>query len=542
MNMANLPNPPRLAIHNLTVELDGRTLLSNVSLAVEEGHTLGLVGASGSGKSLTTLAVAGLLPRTMKVSGSIRLDGEELLGLPEERLCLIRGDRIGLVTQEPATALNPLMTIGAQIAETVRLHRMVPYGEAMRIARETLDEVGLPATRIGLDRYPHELSGGQRQRVAIAIAVAMRPALLIADEPTTALDVTVQAQILALLKRLTRYYGIALVFVSHDLAIVGQIADRIAVMEAGRVIEQRGPSGMVLADLREPVSVQLLEAARHRPMRVMRHAANAPVVLQARDLRFEYPATAHAARGHRAVDGASLELRRGESLGIVGESGCGKTTLLRLLLGLEQPQHGDVQLDGKSLVNVDGTQRRQLRRRIQAVFQDPYGSFDPRWRVERLVAEPLDLAIPGIPAAQRRQKVEAALARVGLPDDAADRFPHAFSGGQRQRIAIARALIVEPDVVALDEAISALDIFTRNQILDLLADLTQRLGIAWLFVSHDLSVVQGITDRVAVMRDGRIVETGTTAQLFADPQHPHTRELIAAMPQLPDAVRKSKGW
>jgi len=533
---------PRLSVSGLRVELDGRALLSDVSLSLDEGQTLGLVGTSGSGKTLTALAIAGLLPPGMEVSGSVRLDGEELLGLPEDRWCRIRGDRIGLVSQEPATALNPLMTIGAQIAETVRLHRMVPYDEALRIARVTMEEVGLPPSRVGPDRYPHELSGGQRQRVALALALAMRPELLIADEPTTALDVTVQAQVLALLKRLTRQYGIALVFVSHDLAVVGQIADRIVVMDEGRVIERRGPNGMVLADLRAPQSMRLLDAARRRPVRTSKVAADAPVVLQARSVSFEHKPFASRSilariRGHRAVDHVSLELRRGESLGIVGESGSGKTSLLRLLLGLERPSEGDVLLGDQSMVHATGAQRRAMRRRMQAVFQDPYGSFDPRWRVERLVAEPLDLIEPAIPAAERRRKVEAALANVGLPADAADRFPHAFSGGQRQRIAIARALIVEPDVVALDEAISALDIFTRNQILDLLAELTRKLGIAWLFVSHDLSVVQGVTDRVAVMQDGRIVETGPTARLFADPRHPHTRDLIAAMPQLPDAVR-----
>ncbi len=534
---------PRLAVSGLSVELAGRRLLSDVTLELESGQTLGLVGASGSGKSLTALAIAGLLPAGARVSGSVRLDGEELVGLPEARLCRIRGERIGLVTQEPASALNPLMAIGDQVAETILEHRAVSNAEALRIARETLEDVGLPAERFALDRYPHELSGGQRQRVAIAIAVALRPALLIADEPTTALDVTVQAQVLALLKRLSRSHGIGLLFVSHDLAVVGQIADRIAVMHEGRVVERRGPGGTALATLRDPVSLRLLDAARHRPVRrAPPPARDAEPLLKAQGLCFEHAPFAGSVfdtprpDAVRAVDGVDIELHRGENLALVGESGSGKTTLLRLLLGLQMPTAGQVRLAGQPLAKLHGKELRAARRRIQAVFQDPYDSFDPHWKVERLVAEPLALLEPAVSAQERQRRVAAALAQVGLPADAAQRYPHAFSGGQRQRIAIARALIVEPDIVVLDEAVSALDIFTRNQILDLLAELSREAGIAWLFVSHDLALVRGVADRVAVMQAGRIVETGDTASLFSDPRHPGTRALLAAIPRLPDAL------
>ena len=536
-------NGPLLSVAGLSVELGGKRLLSEVTLELESGQTLGLVGASGSGKSLTALAIAGLLPAAAKVSGSVRLNGEELADLPESRMCRIRGERIGLVTQEPATALNPLMTIGDQVAETILEHRAVPNREALRIARETLNEVGLPASRFALDRYPHELSGGQRQRVAIAIAVALRPALLIADEPTTALDVTVQAQVLILLKRLSRSHGIGLLFVSHDLAVVGQVADRIAVMDEGRVVERRGPGGTALATLRDPVSLRLLDAARHRPVRKTEQPVRkAEPLLKAQGLHFEHtPFAANAfgkqrEAGVRAVDGVDIELHRGESLALVGESGSGKTTLLRLLLGLQTPSAGQVWLAGQPLMQLHGKALRAVRRRIQAVFQDPYDSFNPHWKVERLVAEPLALLEPAVSAQERRRRVEVALAQVGLPADAAQRYPHAFSGGQRQRIAIARALIVEPDIVVLDEAVSALDIFTRNQVLDLLADLSREMGIAWLFVSHDLALVQGVTDRVAVMQAGRIVETGDTRRIFSDPQHPCTRAMLAAVPRLPDAL------
>jgi peptide/nickel transport system ATP-binding protein len=536
-------NAPRLVVEGLSVELAGQRLLSDVTLELDASQTLGLVGASGSGKSLTALAIAGLLPEGARVSGSVRIDGEELIGLPESRLCRIRGARIGLVTQEPATALNPLMTIGEQVAETILQHRDVSRGEALRMARAILDEVGLPASRFALDRYPHELSGGQRQRVAIAIAVALRPALLIADEPTTALDVTVQAQVLELLKRLSRSHGISLLFVSHDLAVVGQVADRIAVMDEGRVVERSGPGATALVALREPASMRLLEAARHQPMpRTSPPLCDSEPLLKAQRLHYEHAPFASSSYGTsrgetvRAVDGVDIELHRGERLAIVGESGSGKTTLLRLLLGLQVPTTGQVLLAGQPLAQLRGKAMRAARRRIQAVFQDPYDSFNPHWKVGRIVAEPLALLEPAVSSQEQRRRVEAALARVGLPADAAQRYPHAFSGGQRQRIAIARALIVEPDIVVLDEAVSALDIFTRNQVLDLLAELSRSIGIAWLFVSHDLAMVRGVSDRVAVMQAGRIVETGDTASIFSEPRHPYTQALLAAVPRLPEAV------
>ncbi len=525
-----------LEIDRLRLELHGQTLLKDVSLQLDAGQILGLVGESGSGKSLTSLAIMQLLPPAARLSGNIRVDGEALTALSEKQLCGWRGQHIGMVFQEPMTALNPLLSIGEQVAETLRLHRRLSRREALRSARATLDRVGLPGERFGLGRYPHELSGGQRQRVAIAIAIALKPKLLIADEPTTALDVTTQAQILQLLQRLAREDGIGLLLISHDLAVVAQVTDRVAVMRQGEIVEQ-GDTATLLAAPQHPYSRALLASARYVPARRATRDEEQPALLEARQLVHRYAATGSAWSWRRqpgtlAVDEVSLIVRRGENVGLVGESGCGKSTLLRLLLALEKPQSGEVRLFGQPIGNARGAALRHLRRHLQVVFQDPYGSFDPSWKVERLIAEPLHLLDDQPSSRERRHKVDALLDQVGLAASDADRHPHAFSGGQRQRIAIARALISEPSLIALDEAVSALDVTVRAQVLDLLAELSQRLGLSYLFVSHDLSVVRGITDRVYVMQQGRIVESGDTAALFAAPKHPFTAELLAATPLL----------
>ena len=504
-----------LAVDGLSLSIHGAPILGGVTLSLADGEVLGLVGESGSGKSMTALALMGLLPRGARTGGTARLRGTDLLALPEREMRPLRGEEIGMIFQEPMTALNPVHPIGAQVAETLRL-RGVPRREAMAVARDRLDRVGLSA--IGLDRYPHELSGGQRQRVCIAMAIARRPRLLIADEPTTALDVTTQATILDLLRGLVAEEGMAMILVTHDLGVVAGMADRVAVMRAGRVVET-GPTRDVLGAPREAYTRDLLAASRPAP-RAARPVSATPV-LEARDLRRTY-------RGTRAVDGVSLTLHRGESLGLVGESGCGKSTLTRLLLGLEAPDGGGVTLMGRP---GGAAMTRADRARISVVFQDPYGSFDPRWTVARLVAEPFHLT--GRPP-DWRGRVGRALEAVGLSAADMAKYPHEFSGGQRQRIAVARALITEPEVLVLDEAVSALDVRVRAQVLDLLADLQDRLGLSYLFVSHDLSVVRAIADRVLVMRAGRIVERGDVGAVFEAPKDDYTKRLIAAAPRIPE--------
>ncbi|WP_449045444.1 ABC transporter ATP-binding protein [Paracoccus versutus] len=517
----------------LAVGIGGHDILRGIDLALPPGRITGLVGESGSGKSMAALAIMGLLPQGMAADGRVELDGQNLLELPERELCRIRGKRIGMIFQEPMTALNPLMTIGDQVAEVLRIHQGLDRKTAQERARDRLDRVGLAAPRFPLTLYPHELSGGQRQRVAIALAIALRPDLLIADEPTTALDVTTQARILDLLKGLVRDEGMALLLITHDLAVVAGIADHVAVMQRGTIVEE-GPTEQVFRQRRHAYTRALFAASTHQPRLVLPPAQPRPL-LQVEGAVREYPlprrGLAAPRETLRAVDGVGFRLDAGESVGLVGESGCGKSTLTRAILGLDPLQGGRILLDGQE-VRAGRAMAAELRARMQVVFQDPFGSFDPRWRVERLVAEPFHLT--GLPRDWREQVAEA-LYEVGITGDAMRRHIHEFSGGQRQRIAIARALIIKPRLIVLDEAVSALDVRVRAQVLDLLARLRGSHGLAYLFISHDLSVVRQITDRVLVMEKGRIVEAGPTHQVLGQPQHPYTQSLLAATPRIPAA-------
>ncbi|RKT28156.1 peptide/nickel transport system ATP-binding protein [Roseovarius halotolerans] len=518
-----------LRIEALGLSIHGHEVLRDVSLHVDPGEIVGVIGESGSGKSMTALSVMQLLPRGARCEGRVMLAGQDVLSLRERALCGLRGQAVGMVFQEPMSALNPLQTIGAQVAETILIHERVGRREAMMRAAEALERVELPPERVALSRYPHELSGGQRQRVGLAMAIALRPRLLIADEPTTALDVTTQAEVLKLLKRLVQEDGMGLMLISHDLGVVAGMAERIVIMRQGRVVEQ-GRFGT----LAHPYSRALLEASDHVPARPA-HEGQAPLLRVSEVVR-AYPGKRSGWRGRaapvRAVDGVSFDIRQGENLGLVGESGCGKSTLARAILGLEPVEDGRIELDGQPVFDGHGVNR-AVRRRMQVVFQDPYGSFNPRWSVARLVAEPLYLLDDPPKDAARKAAVAEALTSVGLKPEDGARYIHEFSGGQRQRIALARALIIRPDLIVLDEAVSALDVSIRAQMLDLLADLSTRLGLTYLFISHDLSVVRNVTDRVLVMQDGRIVEEGATAQVFEAPRHPYTRRLIAATPRLP---------
>ena len=523
-----------LEIEALNVEIAGQPVLRDVSLALAKGEVLGLVGESGSGKSMTALAVMGLLPHGARASGAIRLGGEALLGLPEARLCRIRGRRIGMIFQEPMTALNPVVTIGDQVAEVLRIHRALPRAEALARARQALDRVGLPAPRFPLTRFPHQLSGGQRQRVAIAMAIAEAPDLLIADEPTTALDVTTQAGILDLLARLVREEGMSMLLITHDLGVAAGRTDRVAVMKDGGLVEAAATPDL-FARPRADYTRALIAASAHVPAVTAPSPGGPPLLVvenAVREYRLPRPSLFANAATLRAVDDVSLTLAPGESLGIVGESGSGKTTLTRAILGLDALQSGTIRLAGEVL-RPGRAMPRHLRAQMQAVFQDPFGSFDPRQRVETLVAEPFHLTTR---PRDWRDRVAEALREVGIDPASARRHIHAFSGGQRQRIAIARALIVRPRLIVLDEAVSALDVRVRAQVLDLLARLRADHGLAYLFISHDLAVVRAITDRVMVMQSGRLIEAGPTAQVLADPQAAYTRALIAASPRLPARV------
>ena len=523
-----------LEVKDLSVNfrVDGGTLeaVRAVSFQIDQGETVALVGESGSGKSVTALSILQLLPypKAWHPSGSIRLDGREVIGADEPTLRQVRGDRVGIIFQEPMTSLNPLHTIDRQIGETLMLHRGMSKSEARARALELLHLVRLQEAEERLGAYPHQLSGGQRQRVMIAMALANEPDLLIADEPTTALDVTIQAQILKLLKDLQQRLGMAMLLITHDLTIVRKIADRVCVMTDGRIVET-GPVEEVFVRPRHPYTQHLLAAEpKGRPPG---READAPEVMTARQLKVHFPIQRGLLRrtvGHvKAVDGVDVAVRRGQTVGVVGESGSGKTTLGLALLRLIRSQ-GGIRFRDQEIQGWASRRLRPLRRHMQIVFQDPYGSLSPRMSVGQIVEEGLKLHRIGNGRADRRRLVAKALEEVGLDPDSQDRYPHDFSGGQRQLNSIARAIALEPSFVVLDEPTSALDMSVQAQIVDLLRDLQARRGLAYMFISHDLRVVRALSDQVIVMRDGQVVEHGPAEEIFECPGHPYTRALMAA--------------
>ncbi|MFM0033643.1 ABC transporter ATP-binding protein [Paraburkholderia strydomiana] len=555
-----------LEVRDLRVSFGAHEAVRGLNFDVAQGETLALVGESGCGKSATALSLMRLVPVPGRVSGSLRFDGRELLDLSERDMRAVRGRQMSMIFQEPMTSLNPVLSIGAQIVETLRQHESLSKVAAWKRAIELLELVRIPEPQRRVFDYPHELSGGQRQRVMIAMAVACRPRLLIADEPTTALDVTIQARILELLDGLRRELSMSLLLITHDLGVVAQHADRVAVMLAGEMVEQ-APVAQLFTQPRHAYTRGLLGASlnladdlhyrgwklpeiRHgidddgqpnfavvplsprtgqhdEPAAVRRATDDAPL-LALHDLRIDYPHR-DGKTTLRAVDGVSLQIARGETVGLVGESGCGKSTLSKAILRLVPAAGGQIRLRGTDLVPLREHELRPLRRHVQMVFQDPYASLNPR----RTVGEILDtvLVVDGVnDARQRRSRIAAILDRVGLPSSAPQRFPHEFSGGQRQRIGIARALVLEPDLLICDEPVSALDVSIQAQILNLLVELKRDLGLAYLFISHDLSVVRYIADRVHVMQAGRIVESGDHREIWRAPQHAYTRTLLDAIP------------
>ncbi len=535
-----------LEIEGLRLDIGAMPILKGIDIAIGQGEVMGIVGESGSGKSMTALAVMKLIPEAARMSGRIAFDGIDIMAAPEAAMNRLRGDDIGMVFQEPMTALNPVKTIGEQVAEGIRWHRGASRADAEAEARRMLDRVGLPESKFPLTRYPHELSGGQRQRVVIAIACALQPKLLIADEPTTALDVVLQAQILDLLRDLVAERRMALMLISHDLAVVAEMADRITIMRHGEVMEAGLATG-VLTELKHPYTRRLAEASMHVPARPTAQAARlsppAPL-LSVADVVKDYPgrrtSLLRRPEPFRAVDGVSFDLRHGQSVALVGRSGCGKSTLARMILALDRPSAGSIRLEGNELANRSEAKLRPLRRDMQVVFQDPYGSFNPRHKVERLVTEPLHLLDRQPGRKERREMAKAALAEVGLGPADLDKYPHEFSGGQRQRISIARALITRPKLIVADEPVSALDVSIRAQILDLFADLNVRLGVAYLFITHDLTVARAITDDVMVMHDGRIVEAGGTMEILDHPRSEAGIALVEAAPDLERALARRR--
>ena len=520
---------PLLTVDNLRVAFNGRQVVHGVSFHVNRGETVALVGESGSGKSVTALSALRLLPAAgANPSGSILLDGTEVLAADENALHRLRGGVAGMVFQEPMTSLNPLHHIGRQVGEAITLHRPLA-GEALRArVLDLLHQAGLGNAGERMGAYPHQLSGGQRQRVMIAAALANDPQLLIADEPTTALDVTIQAQILDLLATLKQQRQLALLLITHDLAIVRRHADRVVVMQHGLAVEQ-GPTAEVFAAPRHAYTRMLLATQpRGRPAPV---PEDAQPLLRAEAVKVHFPIRRGLLRRQvgqvRAVDGVSLELREGETLGLVGESGSGKTTLGLALLRLQASQ-GAISFEGQRIDALSPQAMRPLRARMQVVFQDPFGSLSPRLSAGEIVGEGLEVHAPGLDAAARAARVAGALAEVGLDPEARDRYPHEFSGGQRQRLAIARALVLQPRLLVLDEPTSALDVSVQAQVVDLLRALQVKHRLAYLFISHDLRVVRALAHRIMVLKDGQVVEEGEAERLTAAPVQPYTRALMAA--------------
>ncbi|WP_333874085.1 ABC transporter ATP-binding protein [Methylobacter sp.] len=529
-------NNPILAVRHLSVIFNHRqTVVDDISFEIQAGETFALVGESGSGKSITALSVLRLLPNNAMLNAdAINLHDENLLKHSEFELCKIRGRRIGFIFQDPMSSLNPVMTIGSQIEEVINLHFNLSREAVKQRVLELLQQVEIPEPQQRIKDYPHQLSGGQRQRVMIAIALAGKPDLLIADEPTTSLDVTIQAQILALLKNIQQQTGMALWLISHDLALVSTMADRVAVMQQGKIVET-GATSEFFSQPKHPYTRKLLNALPSMQSCLKHSTEEQPPLLQVSDFYCYYPIRKGIFKRIvdfvRAVDGVSFNIQQGKTLALVGESGCGKTTLGKSLLNLI-PGNGRVVINGVELNALTGEALRRQRANIQIVFQDPFSSMNPRMLVGDIIAEGIRALHPEVSFDQRKAIVRQLLQQVDLPEDSALRYPHEFSGGQRQRICIARALAVDPKLIVCDEPTSALDVSVQAQIIQLLKTLQQEKGVSYLFITHDLAVVAEIADDVAVMYRGKIIEQGSVAEVLTNPKQAYTKKLLAAVPVL----------
>ncbi len=528
-----------LRVDNITLMLPKRILLENLSFSLQKGETLALVGESGSGKSLTALSIMRLLPEAMHIaSGDILLNGTSLLAMPEERMQQVRGKRIVMIFQEPMSALNPVMEVGEQVAEVIRYHENVTPKEAKRRVLALFEEVALPDVHRYYHRYPHQLSGGQKQRVMIAMALACEPELLIADEPTTALDVTVQAQVLSVLKRIQQKRGVGMLFISHDMAVVSQVADKIGVMYQGRLVELALAKSL-LANPQHPYTKKLLLAASI-PMASTPSTTKVEPLLAVEHLCVHFKekrAWWQKPKVVKAVDGVTFTLARGRTVAVVGESGSGKSTLGNAILSLVATTSGTIRYQGKVINRLSKSAFRPYRKKIQVIFQDPFASLDPRMRIEQILSEGMiALGVGGNDAMKRRAYLVKLLQEVELSADILNRYPHQLSGGQRQRIGIARALAVEPELIICDEPTSALDVSVRTEVLRLLHRLQQERHIAYIFITHDLSIVPAIADDVLVMKEGKVVEYGSKERVLSSPSHPYTKQLLAAVPTLEGVV------
>ena len=538
-----------VAIENLTIDLpswaERAHAVENVSVALGRDEIVCIVGESGSGKSVMARAVLGLFAsrHVCPSGGRILFQGEDLLAATQERLRELRGSRLAMIFQEPMTALNPLLTIGRQIEEAIEVHQPRAREPRRQRVLDMLAAVHLPEPQAIYGAYPHQISGGQRQRAMIAMALMLEPDVLIADEPTTALDVTTQAQILALIREVQRARHMGVLFITHDFGVVAEIAHRIVVMQHGRVVEQ-GAAADILEAPREEYTRMLLAAVPDLvPASRDKDFSREPVALRVAGLQKNYRSRraffGGAGRSVHAANAVGFEIRRGETLGIVGESGSGKSTVARCVTRLVEPDAGEIRIGNVDFAALSQAKLRPVRKRIQMVFQDPYSSLDPRCTVAKLIAEgPI---VHGTPAGKAMQRARELLELVGLDARAADRYPHEFSGGQRQRIGLARALALDPEILVADEPVSALDVSVQEQVLRLLADIRERLGLTMLFITHDLRVAAQVCDSIAVMRHGEIVEIGTTRDVFAQPRHPYTRELFAAVPGRAWSERRAKG-
>ncbi|PWL18905.1 ABC transporter ATP-binding protein [Falsochrobactrum shanghaiense] len=548
-------NEPAISVENLTISFGSRTVVHDLSFSIQPGKTLALVGESGSGKSVTSLAVMRLLPEHIaRTQGSIRLDGKELLTLPEKQMRAVRGDKISMIFQEPMTSLNPVQTVGDQIGEAIRIHRRLKGAELREAVLEMLRKVRIPDPEERINQYPHTFSGGMRQRVMIAMALACNPSLIIADEPTTALDVTVQAQTLELLKNLQQESGTAVLFITHDMGVVAEVADDVLVMRHGKLIES-GTVHEVFSNPKDNYTRTLIAAVPSLAGKLKPNTAPAePVgalpidlrtepVIEVHDMMVRFPVHGGLlgrVKGNvHAVENVSFAIGKGETLGLVGESGSGKSTIGKAIINLAPLESGRVLVGGQSVNYGDARSLAHMRRNVQMIFQDPFGSLDTRQTIGSAIMEPM--LVHGIEKGPAiRQKMEWLLERVGLDPARASSLPHEFSGGQRQRISIARALAMSPRLIIADEAVSALDVAIKGQIIELMIDLQKEFDVSYLFISHDMAAVERICDRVAVMYFGEIVEIGPREDVIGRPGHPYTQRLLSAIPIMHPDQRETR--